>query len=108
MERHTDDLRNVREGDHVRFTTTEGETYRAECTEYDVQNADPRSGEVRETRIWTFEHDGSRVHVSLTDGLRSSEDDPEFPLFNEVWDPQCNETLGYIESLSIFGDMEAN
>ncbi len=54
MEEHTEDLRNVREGDTLDITTTEGETFEAECTDRQVQHADPRSGEVRETTIWTF------------------------------------------------------
>lgn len=107
MEKHTDDLRNVREGDTVEFTSTEGLAYRFTCTEYVTQHADSRSGEVRETRIWTFEQDDVTLHATILDGLRSSPDDPEFPQHTELWDPDVEETLGYIEELRIFGEMES-
>ena len=104
---HTDDLRNVREGDTVEITTTEGETFEAECTERQVSNADPRTGEVRETTLWLFDAVEYLPTVSITEGLKSSPDDPDFPLHKEAWDRQQERTMGYIKSLKIYGDLEA-
>lgn len=102
MTENTADLRNVVEGDTVTIETTDGHTLEVECVRYDKQHADPRSGEIRETNIWQFEGDRNAT-VSFTDGLKSSEDDPDFPIHNEVWDVDEEETLGYIESLTIAG-----
>ena len=102
MPENTADLRNVVEGDTVTIETTEGHTFEVECVFYEKQHADPRSGEVRETNIWQFEGDRN-VAVSLTDGLKSSPDDPEFPIHNEVWEADEEESIGYIESLTIAG-----
>ena len=122
MTENTADLRNVVEGDTVTIETTEGHTFEAECVSYEKQHADPRSGEVRETNVWQFEGDRN-VAVSFTDGLKSSPDDPEFetrdnesphscasqscsaqfPVHNEVWDSDEEESIGYIESLTIAG-----
>lgn len=104
---HTDDIRNVREGDTVELTTTEGETFEAECVDYSVEHADPRSGEVRETRMWEFSAVEYRPVVSITEGLKSSPDDPDFPIHNEIWDLQQEGTMGYVAELSIYGEMEA-
>lgn len=109
MEKHTDDLRNVNQGDSVTITTTEGHTYHEIlCAMREVHNADPRSGEIRETTLWSFNVDDKDLTVSITNGLRSSEDDPEFPLHKEAhlgeigkadgWVP-----MGYIESVQIHG-----
>ena len=102
MTENTADLRNVVEGDTVRIETTERHTFEVECVFYEKQHADPRSGEIRETNIWQFEGDRN-VAVSFTDGLKSSPDDPEFPVHNEVWDSDEEESIGYIESLTIAG-----
>ena len=122
MPENTADLRNVVEGDTVTIETTEGARFLAECVFYEKQHADPRSGLVRETNLWQFEGDRN-VAVSFTDGLKSSPDDPEFPVHNEMWDcdlhrgegHECSasergstnsdeeESIGYIESLTIAG-----
>lgn len=107
MPEHTDDLRNVNEGDSVTIHTTSGETFHeVTCTLRKKRNADPRSGEVRETTLWSFTVDGDDLTVSITDGLRSSPDDPEFPVHKEAhlgtigkadgWMPK-----GYIETVEI-------
>ena len=106
-ETHTEDLRNVREGDTVVITPTGGEAFTAECTDYQVQNADPRSGEVRETKIWTFTNVDVRIYASIIDGLRSSESDPEFPIHCEMYDETIDRSIGYVEKLTIRGQMEA-
>jgi hypothetical protein len=107
-ETHTDDLRNVTDGDSVTLHTTEGETFDVECNYHSVDNADPRSGEVRETKTWIFQNQaGEEICAAITDGLRSSPDDPEFPQHSQLWDSTAGENLGYIESLSIHGKMEA-
>lgn len=100
---HTDDLRNVREGDTVVITPEQGEAFSCECTDYSVENADPRSGEIRETKIWEFTNVDVKLYASILDGLRSSEDDPEFPQHSELWDASLERNLGYIEKLTIRG-----
>lgn len=104
---HNDDLRNVRPNDTVEIVTSEGEVFEAECTRFDVQQADPRSGEVRETRMWFFDAVEYKPVVSIVDGLKSSESDPDFPLHKEVWDEQQEQSMGYINEITIFGEMEA-
>ena len=103
MPEHTADLRNVSEGDTVTLELSNGETLVVECFFYQNQHADPRSGEVRETNIWRFKNDDRLLAVSITDGLKSSPDDPDFPIHNEVWDEDEETGLGYIESLTLMG-----
>ena len=103
MTENTADLRNVVEGDIVEIVTSEGEVFEAECTDFQVQHADARSGEVRETRLWLFDAVEYQPSVSITDGLKSSPDDPDFPIHNEIWDRQQEGTMGYIENLTIAG-----
>lgn len=103
MEKHTDDLRNVNEGDSVEITTTSGSVLRATCESKTRQHADPRSGEVRETRIWTFAADDEEIAATITDGLRSSADDPEFPQHSALWNIDREENMGYAENIRIFG-----
>lgn len=102
-DQHTADLWNVNEGDLVTIETTEGEHFDAECTDRSVENADPRTGEVRGTTIWLFDAVEFQPAVSITQGLRSSPDDPEFPVHNEMWDRQQEGSMGYIESVAIHG-----
>ena len=84
---HSADLRNMKEGDGVTFTTSDGETYNATCTNYDEQHADERSGEVRTTSIWTLDIDGfgGRADVAIVDGLKSSPEQDDFPRYHEIW-----------------------
>lgn len=96
---HTSDLRSVEEGDTVILETTEGEHFEAECTNRQIQHADPRSGEIRETNIWQFDAVEYLPTVMIVDGLKSSPDDPDFPLHKEVYDEQQEGTMGYIESV---------
>lgn len=107
MEQHSDDLRKVREGDTLEIETTEGETLDVECTSRQVQNADPRSGEIRETKIWQFETDSGSIAASIIDGLKSSSDEADFPRHSELWHMDEERNLGYIESLTLLGEMEA-
>lgn len=107
MEQHSEDLQNVSEGDSVTLTTTKGETFDAECLSFDVQHADPRSGEVRQTNIWTFDVSDSEVCASILDGLKSSDDDPDFPIHSELWHMEKEETMGYIKDLKLHGQMKA-
>lgn len=104
-ETHADDIRNVREGDEVEITTTEGETFEATCTKRQHEQAAPESGEVRETTMWFFDAVEYQPVVSILDGLRSSPDDPEFPQHSEMWDRQQQGAIGYIETVSIFGEV---
>lgn len=103
-ENHTDDLRNVVEGDTVEIVTTEDESFEAECTDYRKEHADPRTGEVRETSMWTFEAVEYKPVATITDGLRSSDTDPEFPIHTELWDQQQEGHMGYIDDISIHGN----
>lgn len=105
-ETHTDDLRNVREGDTVVITPQNGGAFTCECVDYSVQNADPRSGEVRETKIWKFRNVDVEIYASIIDGLRSSESDPEFPIHTELYDATLDRGIGYIEKLTIRGSLE--
>ena len=100
MTEHTADLRNVVEGDSVTIETRGGDTFDVECFFHQQQQADPRSGEVRETNIWRLKNENRLLAVSITDGLKSSPDDPDFPIHNEVWDEDEEVGLGYIESVN--------
>lgn len=106
MDRHTDDIRNVREGDTVQIETTEGEAFEAECIGYDVQHASPGSGEIRESRVWLFDSVEGRPVVPIIDGLKSSRDDPDFPIHKPIWDEERGEAMGYVKELIIHGKME--
>lgn len=103
MAQHAEDVRNVREGDTVEITTTEGEHFEAVCTHFDRLQAAEETGEVRETKVWMFDAVEFQPVVSIVDGLLSSEDDPEFPMHNEIWDEQQERKMGYVEDLSIHG-----
>jgi hypothetical protein len=103
-EQHTEDLRNVREGDGVTITTTDVTTFDARCTDMEVQRADERSGYVRVTRIWIFGTPYGEVGATILDGLRSKPDDPDFPKHTELWNTDEEESMGYIETLQIHGD----
>lgn len=107
MEEHTSDLRNVEEGDTLDITTGSGETLRVECTARNTESADPRSGEVRDTIFWHFDVDGGQVFAAITEGLRSSEDDPEFPIHMPLWDARKDQRIGYIDEVKIRGKMES-
>lgn len=104
---HTDDLRNVKEGDSVTLTTTDGHHFDAECESRAVERAAEGTGEVRKTTIWEFSAVEWEPVVSITDGLRSSPSDPEFPKHTEMWAVNQEQTLGYIESLQIHTVEEA-
>lgn len=104
---HTDDLRNVREGDDLHIYTTEGENFSATCESREIQHADPRSGEVRETTIWMFDTTKGTLAASILDGLKSSPDDPDFPQHTELWSLDREAPLGYIETLDVHGELEA-
>jgi hypothetical protein len=102
MEKHSDDLHDVSEGDEVTITPAGGTTMAGECVSRSTQHADPRSGEVRETESWEFVVDGDRtVFATVTNGLKSSPDDPDFPIHSEMYDPNADESLGYIEKVQI-------
>lgn len=103
---HIDDLLAVREGDDVSFTTTGDLAASVECVEKERQSADPRTGEVRDTTIWTFEQGDTTLYASIVDGLKSSENDPDFPVSSEVYDPDAETSHGYINTLQIHGDLE--
>ena len=103
MEEHTADIRNVNEDDTVVLETTEGEHFEATCTNRERQHADPRSGEIRETTIWEFDAVEYQPVVSILQGLKSSPDDPDFPVHREVYDRQQEGSMGYIESVDIVG-----
>jgi len=102
-ENHPDDIRNIAEGDEVIIETTSGDTLDMTCTEIDKSNADPRTGEVRETTMWFFDLGGEEVVFSRVEGLRSSESDPEFPVDKPVWNIDQEMGYGYVESLKILG-----
>jgi len=111
---HTDDLRNIQEGDSVTIETTTGRRFPAvECLSKDVQSADPRTGEIRETYLWTFNvADKRTLTVNFIEGLKSSPDDPDFPVHKEASLGNIGERegwvrVGYFESVKIHGKMES-
>jgi len=103
MESHTDDLRNVNQGDSVTFETTDGETLHGFCDERTTHRASEESGEVRKTTLWTFMFDdiSGEVSCTITDGLKSWPPDGDFPQYTELWDCKEQETLGYISNVQI-------
>lgn len=102
-DQHTDDLFNVNEDDELHIYTTEGENFSAECESRKLQRADPRSGEIRQTNIWRFDTPKGTLAASILDGLKSSEDDPDFPQHSALYAVESGETLGYVESLDLQG-----
>lgn len=100
---HTDDLRNVQEGDDVTIETTEGEVYDLTCVTYQNNGADPRTGEIRETRLWVFEGPGIELGASITDGLKGAADQPDFPIHMALTNPHDKEEYGYVEDVKIHG-----
>jgi len=96
----------VQKGDIVEIVTSEYEPFEAECVKTEVHNADPRTGEVRETQIWHFDTVEYQPVVGIVDGLRSSPEDPEFPLHREMFDSQQEQSMGYIKNLTIYGEQE--
>lgn len=98
---HTVDLRNVRQGDRITIETTHSETHEVECTSKEKRHADPRSREVRHTTIWKFEGDSFEAYCSILDGLRSSQDDPQFPQHSQLIDDEYGTEYGYITSLQL-------
>lgn len=102
-EEHTSDLRNVKEGDDVTVVTSDGHIIDAHCTSYENQHADPRSGEVRETRLWHFHSQLFSFTASIIDGLRSSPDDPEFPKHTAAYAHEEDVSIGYIVDVKIHG-----
>ena len=104
---HTSELRDVSQGDSVTIHTTEGQTFNEiECDMHQRLNADPRSGEVRETHLWAFTVAEADLTVSIIDGLKSHPEQDPFPRHKPAslgkrgnydgW-----EQLGYIESIEI-------
>jgi len=108
-ENHTDDLRNVNEGDSVTIHTTDGHTFNeVECDMRQRQNADPRSGEVRETHLWSFNVGDKDLTVSIIDGLKSHPEQDPFPRhksasLGHIGETDGWETVGYIETVEIHG-----
>lgn len=100
MSQHSIDLHALREGDTADLTMSDGEEFEVEVEDYQHQHAAEMTGEVRDTYIWTFVTEDLRFAVSITDGLASSPDDPEFPIHHEVWDMKREETMGFVEECS--------
>lgn len=111
-ERHTDELRNVDEGDIVTIETTAGRLFReVECVSRQTQRADPRTGEIRQSQIWQFEVADRDLTVSIVDGLRSSPEDPDFPKHKEASLGNVGEyegwvTVGYFDVVDIHDEEE--
>lgn len=103
MDQHTADLWNVNEGDELHIYTSEGENFSATCTSRERQHADERTGEVRRTTIWVFDTAKGELAATILQGLRSSEDDGEFPQHSQLWAMEREEGLGYIEDIRLAG-----
>lgn len=99
--KHDAKLYDVQEGDSVNFTTTSGATFDGRCSNYQIQYADERTGEVRTTMIWDFTSEDRNVIVSILNGLKSSDADPDFPLHKASWESTTQTSIGYIKDLEI-------
>jgi len=105
-ESHTDDLRNVKEGDVLDVETSEGDEFRMTCTGFNRHN-DPDPDKVREYFNWTFEQEGAEVTIQITEGLRSFEWEEDYPRHTPMYDSTNDVSLGYITDLTLYGEMEA-
>lgn len=83
---HDAAIRGVYEENEVTLDLSNGETINAECIHRSRNSADERSGKIRTTYVWTFDiADGDRLGtVSIVDGMRSSENGPEFPIHKKL------------------------
>lgn len=100
---HDSNIWDVEEGDSVTLETTDGREFDAECTSRKTEHADPRTGQVRETEMWEFSAAEWLPVVSITNGLKSSPDQADFPRHSEMWCMDHEEGLGYIEEVTIHG-----
>ncbi len=107
QETHTSTLQLVREGDTVTIHTSEGHQFEAECVTYDERNAAERTGEIRKTMMWSFDAVEYQPVVTIIQGLRSSADDPDFPIHEKVWDTKQECRMGYVKSIIIHNSVEA-
>jgi hypothetical protein len=108
MEEHCADLRNVTEGDSVTIETSDGHRFtESECITYQNSQAAPETAEVRNSKLWEFRvSDNKRLVASITDGLKSSASDGEFPMHKEASLGESSQTteregVGYISSVEI-------
>lgn len=104
---HADSISHVREGDTVTITTSEGHQFEAECVAYDERNAAERTGEIRKTVMWFFDAIEYQPVVTIIQGLRSSDNDPDFPIHKKIWDHQQKQEMGYIECMTIHDSVKA-
>lgn len=102
---HSADLRNINEGDDVTITTTEGDSFRATCTSTERQHADERTGHIKQVDIWTFDTPGGEVAAAITEGLKSSESDVDYPIHSALWNTDEEVGMGYVEGVEIHGAM---
>lgn len=102
QDKHTDDLKNVNEGDRVEITTTEGKNITVDCIRRCVQRADPRNGKIRETEIWTFQAHGMDGAVTLYASILNGHK-PDLPRHSSVWNEDAEVNLGYITDVQIEG-----
>ena len=113
---HSANLRNVNKGDSVTIETTGGRRFReVKCTDFIKKHADPRTGEIRETSLWEFDISGlgdmEVLTVSIVEGLKSSPDDPDFPVHKNgsagiIGHRDSWESVGHFEEIEIHGSME--
>lgn len=101
---HTDDLRNVRQGDSVEITTSDGVEFGGECVSRTVEHSqNPEL--VRQFYTWEFNAPFGPIFVQITEGLRESDDMEQFPWHSEAWVSEKEESIGYITDVKIHGDM---
>jgi hypothetical protein len=105
-DKHTEDLRNVREGDTVVITPTDGGAFTCECTDAQVVTR-RQYHRCRETKIWEFTNVDVKIYASILDGLSFVADDTDLPQHSEMYDASLDQNIGYIEKLTIRGQMEA-
>lgn len=99
--KHAKEVWDIYEGSTVTIETTDGIEFDATCTSRETEYSDPRSEHIRETTMWEFSAVEWSPVVDIVNGVRSSEDDPEFPLHSELWCTDHEQDLGYIESITI-------
>lgn len=104
-DKHTDDLRNIWEGETVTIKTSEGNHFDAECTARTTEHAAENTGEVTQTTIWEFDAIEWRPVATITDGLESNAVGG-FPKHSALWCRDQEQNLGYIETVQIYGPME--
>ena len=101
-ENHVNDICNVTEGDTLTITTTDDVKMEVVCTRRDTHNA-PDPEIIRETTLWTFDHDGDEYMAQRIDGIAGRPGVGPFPRDIPVINIETEEKIGYIKSIKLMG-----